>query len=253
MLDLTHLQGRTALVTGASSGIGRAVALALGRQGVRVAICARREDRLRELAAEIEAEGGEALVIPADLRDLDAIAALFAQIRETWGGVDLLINNAGFGKKEPLISGDPAAWKAMLEVNVLALAVCTQEALADMRRRDVAGHVVHISSMSGHRIPEGSGMYSASKFAVRSLTEGLRKELRAADSEIRVTSISPGFVETEFAKVYNDGDEEAVAKTYDDYPVLQAGDIADAVLFAVGAPAHVQYHDLLVRPTKQRN
>ena len=251
MHDLTHLHNRTALVTGASSGIGRAIALALGEHGLRVAICARRGERLRELAAEIEEAGGEAMALEVDLRDLDAVGEMFETIRSAWGGVDLLINNAGFGKKESLASGDPSTWRAMLEVNVLALAVCTQEALADMERRGVAGHIVHISSMSGHRTPAGSGMYSATKFAVRALTEGLRKELRAADSDIRITAISPGFVETEFAKVYNHGDEDAVERTYGEFPVLQPDDIADAVLFAVGSPPHVQYHDLLVRPTRQ--
>src|SRR6056297_1396764 len=189
---------RRALVTGASAGIGRAVALKLGREGYHVAFCARREGRLRELAAEIKDAGGTPLPITCDLRKEQQIDGMFATIEAEFGGLDVLVNNAGIGRNTPLIGGDRDAWRAMWEVNVHALTVCTSKAIEGMVERD-DGHVVHISSMSAHRVPEGSGMYSATKFAVRSLTEGLRKELRAAESSVRITAISPGFVETEFA------------------------------------------------------
>jgi NADP-dependent 3-hydroxy acid dehydrogenase YdfG len=140
----------------------------------------------------------------------------------------------------------------MLEVNVLALCICTREALTDMRGHGDTGHVIHISSMSGHRVPAGSGVYSATKYAVRSLTEGLRQELRAAGSAIRVTAISPGFVETEFAANYH-GDEQAAERTYSQYPCIQADELADAVLYALSQPPHVELHDVLLRPTQQRS
>lgn len=236
-----------ALVTGASSGIGRSVATALARAGMRVAACARRADRLEALRAEI----GDAITpLEVDLRDDAAIVAMFDSVREALGGVDVLVNNAGLGHAAPLLSGDTALWREMLEVNVLALCACTREAIADMRRRDTDGHVIHISSMAAHRVPPGSGVYSATKYAVRSLTESLRQELRAIDSPIRVSSVSPGFVETEFAEHYHKS-AEAAAKTYSRYRVLDADDVARAVAFVLGQPAHAQVHDLLLRPTEQ--
>jgi NADP-dependent 3-hydroxy acid dehydrogenase YdfG len=144
------------------------------------------------------------------------------------------------------------AWREVLDVNVLALSLCTKEAVSDMRKRGDNGYVIHISSMSAHRIPTGSGMYSASKFAVRSLTEGLRQELYDIRSGIRVSAISPGFVETEFAEVYS-GSKEIAAQTYSRYRVLDAVDIAEQALFLLKSPLHVQIHDILVRPTEQPN
>jgi NADP-dependent 3-hydroxy acid dehydrogenase YdfG len=162
-----------ALVTGASSGIGRAIALKLAQEGYRLALGARRLERLEELATELQALGAEVLIQAVDLRQEADILAFFQAIRQRWGGVDVLINNAGLGHKQSLLDGDTEAWRDMLEVNVLALCICTREATRDMRQRGGKGHVVHISSMSGHRVPGGSGVYSATKFAVRSLTEGL--------------------------------------------------------------------------------
>jgi len=139
----------------------------------------------------------------------------------------------------------------MLEVNVLGLSVCTREAVQRMRRRGIDdGHIIHISSMSSHRVPPGSGMYAATKFAVRALTEALRKELREQGSSIRVGAISPGYVETEFAERYH-GSREMADETYSRFPVLQPEDIADAVCYMIDTPPHVQIHDMLMRPTEQ--
>lgn len=243
---------RVALVTGASSGIGHAVARRLAGLGYKLAILARRTERLAELSSAILAEHPETevLVLPCDLRDTNAIVRSFERIRERFGGVDLLVNNAGLGRRSPLSSGSAEHWREMLEVNVLALCICTREAVQDMKRRGDQGHVVHIASMASHRVPLNSGVYSATKYAVRSLTEGLRLELREADSSIRVSAISPGFVETQFAEIYN-GRPEAAQETYGSFPVLQPEDVADAVAYVVSAPAHVQVHDMLIRPTQQ--
>jgi NADP-dependent 3-hydroxy acid dehydrogenase YdfG len=248
MGSLERWAGRVALVTGASSGIGRAVAVELAQAGLKVVACARRRDRLEALAAEHPA--GRIRAEAVDLRDAAAIEAMFARTREAWGGVDVLVNNAGLGHHAPLSSGDTEAWREMLEVNVLALCVCTREAVGDMERRGVDGHVFHVSSMSAHRVPGGSGVYSATKYAVRSLTEGLRLELRERQSPIRVTAISPGFVETEFAAHYHRSEAKA-KETYSRYKVLESGDVAEALLYALAAPAHVQVHDVLLRPTDQ--
>lgn len=247
MHELNRWQERVALVSGASSGIGRAIATALARGGMRVAVCARRRDRLEALRGEL---GDRVLPIEVDVRDEDQVRGAFEAVRAAWGGVDVLVNNAGLGHAAPLVSGETAKWREMLEVNVLALAVCTREAVADLRRRGAEGHIIHISSMSAHRVPPGSAMYSATKFAVRSLTEGLRTELRQLELPIRVTAISPGFVETEFAEHYH-GSREAAEQTYSRYKVLEPGDVAEAVAYILAQPAHVQVHDLLMRPTEQ--
>lgn len=246
-----RLHDEVALVTGASSGIGAAVARRLAAEKMKVVMCARRTERLHALVEELQAAGHAAWALQTDLRDEDQIAAMFSEIRERWGGVRVLINNAGLGRHAPLCSGSTEHWREMLEVNVLAVCICTREALSDMRSRGDRGHVVHISSMAAHRVPVESGVYSATKFAVRSLTEGLRRELREAGSAVRVTAISPGFVDTEFASVFNHGDPAAAQRTYGRYPVLQPDDVASAVHYVVSAPAHVQVHDLLLRPTEQ--
>lgn len=235
-------ENKLALVTGASAGIGRAVARALLATGMRVAGCARRAERLEEI------EG----LIPytVDLRDERQILDMFADLESGHGGVDVLVNNAGLGHRAPLLSGATEHWREMLDVNVLALCVCTREAIAHMRRGESEGHIIHISSMAGHRVPGGSGVYSATKYAVRSLTEGLRQELRTEGLPIRVGAISPGFVETEFAAHYHKR-QEAAAETYGRYQVLRDEDVAQAVLYLLKQPSHVQVHDVLMRPTEQ--
>ena len=250
MATMEGWRGKVALVTGGSAGIGRATALRLVEEGMRVAVCARRRDRLDELRQAAVSGGGDLLPLVADLRDEAQILGMFDQLRQRLGGVDVLVNNAGLGHESPLMSGSTAAWREMLEVNVLALCVCTREAVADMRVRGDCGHVLHISSMAAHRVPPGSGVYSATKFAVRSLTEALRQELREASSGIRVSAISPGFVETEFAALYHQS-EEAAAQTYARFQVIQPREVADAVVYALSQPAHVQIHDILMRPTDQ--
>lgn len=239
-----------ALVTGASSGIGRAVGRMLAREGMRVAMCARRVERLEELAGEIREAGAEARVFGVDLRDESGITGMFETVQDEWGGVDVLVNNAGLGRSAPLMSAGSDPWREMLDVNVLALCICTREAVRQMRARGDDGHVVHVSSMAAHRVPPQSGVYAATKFAVRALTEALRQELRAAKSRIRVTAISPGYVETEFAAVYH-GDPEAARRTYGRFKVLEPADIAEAVRYVLSQPPHVQMHDLLLRPTDQ--
>ncbi len=248
--SMERWRGKVALVTGASSGIGRATALRLAREGMHLAICARRADRLRALAEELEAAGAAVLSKTTDLRDERSIEALFAAVRERFGGVDVLVNNAGLGRAAPHTRGATDDWREMLELNVLALCICTREAIRDMRARGDAGHVIHVASMAAHRVPPGSGVYSATKYAVRSLTEGLRQELRELESNIRVSAISPGLVETEFAANLHRS-EEAARETYGRFRVLASEDIAETIAWVLAAPPHMQVHDVLVRPTEQ--
>jgi NADP-dependent 3-hydroxy acid dehydrogenase YdfG len=247
LLMIGAWKGKTVLVTGASSGIGSAVARRLLAEGMNVVACARRVELVESLGH------AEALLpVRCDVRDESQILAMFEHARERFGGVDVLVNNAGLGHDAPLTSGSTEHWREMLEVNVLALCVCTREAVRDMRARGDSGHVIHISSMAAHRVPRGSGVYSATKFAVRSLTEGLRQELRAAHSKIRVSAISPGYVETEFAANYHRS-KEAAKKTYGRFRVIQPEEVADAVVYVLGCPPHVQVHDVMMRPTEQES
>lgn len=250
--QLERWAGRVAVVTGASSGIGAAVARALAGAGMKVACFARRHDRLEALREQTEGGPGEVHPYEVDLRQVDALPGAFRQVASDLGGIDVLVNNAGLGHKAPLMSGPTEAWREMLEVNVLALCVCTREAVQDMVDRGVEGHILHMSSMAAHRVPPDSGVYSATKYAVRSLTEGLRQELWAAGAPIRVTSISPAFVETEFAAKYH-RDPAAAEHSYGRYPVLQPEDLAHAVLYCLGQPLEVVVHDLLLRPRQQQS
>jgi NADP-dependent 3-hydroxy acid dehydrogenase YdfG len=229
------------------------VARVLAEAGMRVAVAARRDDRLQELAAVLRRHGAQVLVQPTDVRREADLLALFAAVRERFGGVDVLVNNAGLGLAAPISSGETERWRTMLEVNVLALCVASREAIQDMERRGVAGHIVHVSSMAGHRVPGiDSAVYSGTKFAVRAIAEGMRQELRAKQSPIRVSCVSPGYVETEFAEVFS-GSKEAAQKTYARLKVLEATDVAEAIRWMVSRPPHVEVHDVLLRPTEQRN
>ncbi len=247
---MARWQKKTAVVTGASGGIGYITALRLAREGMNVIACARSEDKLAKLTADAAGASGELEAVACDLKREDDIQKLFATTGERFGGCDVLVNNAGLGHHAPLMSGSSDHWREMLDLNVLALCICTREAIAQMRERGDDGHVIHISSMAAHRVPGGSGVYAATKYAVRALTEGLRQELRHAKSQIRVSAISPGYVETGFAAHYHRS-EEAAEKTYGKFPCLQSEDVAEAVVYTLSQPPHVQIHDVLMRPTDQ--
>jgi len=240
-------------VTGASSGIGAAVTRALAAEGARLTIGARRAARLERLAEEIGVD--RVTVVKTDMRVEDDVVRLIAAARERFGGVDALVNNAGLGRRAPVSSAATELWREMLEVNVLGLAIATREAIRDMERRGRAGHVVNVASMASHRVPgPESGMYSATKFAVRALTEGVRQELRARQSAIRVSLVSPGYVATEFADVF--AGKPGALQTLQarlNVKMLDAVDVARAIVWVLTQPPHVEVHDVLVRPTGQRN
>eukprot|EP01083_Nonionella_stella_P179054 634509_1 len=244
---------KVVLITGASAGIGHALSIALSRKGMRVIGCARRMDRLTSLQEEIKKFGGEFLAIKCDLADIGSISDMFETIKREMGVVDVLINNAGMGKFCGLIDQDPSDWQQMMDVNVRALCVCTQRVVQDLLAcgKDTEGHVVHVSSMSGHRLTGASGaFYAATKFAVRALGEGLRKDLRDRQSKIRVTLISPGLVETDFFEAAS-GSKEKADTFYNESPSLRSDDVVDAIIYALSAPMSVSVHDILIRSTDQ--
>lgn len=243
-------------MTGASVGIGAAIAKALVRHGMKVVGCARTVEKIEKLAAECQSAGLSGSLIPykCDLSNEEEILSMFSAIKTLHQGVDVCINNAGLAHPEPLLSGKTECWRTMMDVNVLALSICTREAYQSMKERNVDdGHIININSMSGHRVVPSSTVhfYSATKYAVTALTEGLRQELREAKTHIRATAISPGLVETEFAFRLHSDDPEKAAATYASIKCLEADDIASSVVYALSAPPHVQIGDILMRPVEQ--
>jgi NADP-dependent 3-hydroxy acid dehydrogenase YdfG len=245
---LQDLHEQVAIVTGASSGIGMAVARALAQRGVHVALAARRVDRLQALSDELTADGRiEALVVECDVRDPDAVQALVQKTLDRWGQIDILVANAGFGYRAPVIDGDIARWKDMLDTNVYGLLLTLKYGVPPMleRRR---GHVVVTSSVAG-RVPTlGGSAYCGSKFAATAIADVLRQEV--GPQGVRVTTIEPGVVISEFQEVagYTPGTLENMLKGA---TPLVPEDIARAVVFAVEQPAHYGITELVVRPTGQ--
>jgi 17beta-estradiol 17-dehydrogenase / 3beta-hydroxysteroid 3-dehydrogenase len=245
---LARWRGKVALVTGASAGIGAAIARALASHGLRVAAVARRAERLQALCAELQALGSEALAVPADLAAPDGPARAFAQVRSRWGGVDVLVNNAGLGHRVPVSEAGWDDLQRLLDVNVRAATRCIQEALRDMEGKTDAA-IVNISSIAGHRVPPGHGatFYAATKHALKAVTDGLRIELVAKGSPIKIGMISPGMVESEFHDV---ADPSGHSPGYA-FPPLKAEDIADALLYMLAVPRHVQINDIVLRSVHQ--
>ena len=253
MEGLKRWRGRIALVTGASGGIGEAIARALAGIGMKVAIAARRRERLEALAAELGKGGAQVLVCAGDVGKEADVLAIFAAIQNQWGAADVLVNNAGTGMMSTLEAGQWQDWQDTLNINVIAPALCVREALRGMHAKDEA-QIINLSSIYGHRdqVPNFS-FYQASKFAVRALTDTLRAELAAKSKNrtaIRVGMISPGLVATEFRERATQG-----AFTYESYfekyPPLLPSDIADAALYMLSTPPHVQVQDILITPLGQ--
>lgn len=246
---LQPLDGRVALVTGASSGIGEATALKLAEAGAQVALVARRKDRLNELGARIRKAGGRAHVIPADLSREDEAARAVRETEAAFGRLDILVNNAGVMYLEPVIEADLGRWRRMLELNVLGLIAATQAALPGMRqRRD--GHVVNVSSTAGRFANPNSAGYAATKFGVVGFSEALRREVYK--DNIRVTVIEPGLVATELREhIAHEDVRNATNAWAEGLRQLQGEDIANAILFVVSQPSHVNINEILIRPTDQ--
>jgi NADP-dependent 3-hydroxy acid dehydrogenase YdfG len=243
------LDGKVALVTGASSGIGEATAIALAEAGAAVAIGARRRDRLDALAAKLADGGARVLTLDLDVTDEQACAAAVARTREELGGLDVLVNNAGVMLLGTIVGADPEEWRRMLHTNVLGLMYMTHAAIGGMVEQG-SGDVVNISSVAGRVARKGAGVYNASKWAVNAFSESLRQEVTGRG--VRIGLVEPGAVATELSSHITQPDARAAsAQMAASMRTLQAEDIARAVLYLVTQPPHVAINEVLVRPTDQ--
>jgi NADP-dependent 3-hydroxy acid dehydrogenase YdfG len=249
-----RLDGTVALVTGASSGIGEATALALAAEGAGVALAARRKDRLEALAQKIEGDGGRAFVRETDVTDEGQAAAAVDATVEELGRLDVVINNAGLMLLGPIVGADTGEWTRMVELNVLGLMYVTAAALPHLLRAAEDGprqvsDLVNVSSVAGRVARSGSGAYNATKWAVNAFSEALRQEV--TERHLRVTLVEPGAVSTELAGHNRPEVLSALRSSLGDIQRMEADDIADAITYVVTRPRHVALNEVLIRPTQQ--
>ena len=244
------LKNKIALITGASSGIGAACARSFAAEGVRLILAARRRERLDGLAEQLKGElAADIHVVEMDVRDREAVNAAIEGLPETWRAIDLLINNAGLSRGlDKLQEGYFLDWDEMIDTNVKGLLWVSRAVMPGMVQRD-QGHVINIGSVAGHQVYPGGNVYCATKHAVGALTQGMRLDL--VGTRIRVSSVDPGLVQTEFSEVRFRGDTARAEPVYQNFPPLQAIDIAETVLFCATRPPHVNIQDVLIMPQDQ--
>jgi 3-hydroxy acid dehydrogenase/malonic semialdehyde reductase len=244
------LKDRIVFITGASSGIGEACARSFGRHGARLLLAARRQDRLERLAAIIASESGVPIhLLTLDVRDRPAVEAAIDSLPGGWKAIDVLINNAGLSRGlEKLHEGATSDWDEMIDTNVKGLLAVSKAVLPGMVERG-RGHLINIGSIAGRESYPCGNVYCATKAAVRALTAGLRMDY--LDTAIRISTVDPGLVETEFSMVRFRGDEARAARVYQGLKSLMAEDVADVVVFVASRPAHVNVAEVLLLPQAQ--
>jgi NADP-dependent 3-hydroxy acid dehydrogenase YdfG len=243
------LRGKVALVTGASSGIGEATAYALAAEGACIAVSARRSDRLEGVAKRIQERGGQVMTIVADVADENQANDMVKQSVERWGRLDIVVNNAGVMLLGKISGANTEDWRRMVGVNVLGLMYTTHAALPFMQKQK-SGHFVNISSVAGRTARAGSGAYNMTKWGVGAFSEALRQEV--LEDHIRVTVIEPGAVATELQSHITDPEAKRQTEEWiQQIHPLQAEDIANAIVYAVTQPRHVDINEMLIRPTEQ--
>ena len=243
------LKNKVAIITGASSGIGYATSLTLSKAGIRVAVGARRTERLQELVKQIIKNNGEILVQKTDVTRKSDCDSLVNTIVEKWGKVDILINNAGLMPLSYFKNGKVEEWEQMIDVNIKGVLYCTSAVVPYMLEKK-SGDIINISSVAGRIVFAGGSVYCATKHAIAALSEGLRKEL-SPTYNIRVTCIEPGAVETELLESITDESMTGFIQATKNMETLRSDDIANAILYAVQAPRHVNVNEILIRPTAQ--
>jgi NADP-dependent 3-hydroxy acid dehydrogenase YdfG len=246
---MAKLDGKVAVVTGASSGIGEATVRALAAEGAAVVAGARRKERLDGLVEEITRDGGKAIAVESDVTDERQAHDLIQRAVEEYGRIDILVNNAGVMLLSTVGKGLSDQWRQMFEVNVLGLLYATDAAIGHMKEQG-AGHLVNISSVAGRKVTrDSSGVYAGSKHAVGAISEGLRQEL--LEDNIRVTVVEPGAVETELTDHITDEDAKEGLSGLLQLEILQSEDVANAIAYAVTQPERVSVNEILLRPTQQ--
>ena len=245
----SELDGQVAIVTGASSGIGEATAKSLASSGASVVVAARRANELQELQAQIEAEDGDALVVPTDITNDDDIDALVDATLDEYGRIDILVNNAGVMPLSHIADVDRETLQTTIDVNLSGLVTLTHAVIPTMLEQE-SGHVVNLSSVVGRFLMENGSHYNATKAGVKMFGDSLRLDVAAEG--IRVATIEPGSVATELPESIADEEiKEQIEKLGESMHPLQPDDIARTITFVVSQPAHVDINEVLVRPTDQ--
>lgn len=239
---------KTALVTGASSGIGKATAISLAEAGFQLVICGRRKEALQELQSQLQ-EKVKVEILLFDVRDKEEVNKAINSLPQEFKKIDVLVNNAGNAHGlDPIQSGSTDDWDAMIDINVKGLLYVSREIIPQMVERG-SGDIINIGSLAGKEVYPKGNVYSASKHAVDAINKGMRIDLNGKG--VRVSAINPGLVETNFSDVRFKGDSERAKSVYQGYQALKPEDIAELVVFVVTRPAHVNIADLLVLPTAQ--
>jgi len=249
---MSSIRGKIVFITGASSGIGKASALAFAREGAKLLLCGRRLDRLEALSSELIAAGAEAVhVFALDVSDPKAVTSTLDALPEAWRSVEVLLNNAGLSRGlVKVYEQDPKDWDEMISTNILGVLYITRAIVPGMVARG-SGHVIGLGSTAGHMTYANGAVYCATKAAAQVLAEGLKLDLMG--TPIRVTSIDPGVVETEFSDVRFRGDRDRAAKVYSSLTPLAPEDVAESILWAATRPAHVNIHTILLTSVDQAN
>lgn len=244
------LTGTIVLITGASSGIGKACATKFASSGTRVILTARRKERIEKLAGELKSQyGAQCLAVELDVRDRQAVEKTISGLPKEWRSIGILVNNAGLSRGlDKIHEGIIDDWEEMVDTNVKGLLYVSRAVIPGMVERG-AGTIVNIGSIAGHEVYPRGNVYCATKHAVDALTKGMRLDL--VDTPVRVCTVDPGLVETEFSLVRFRGDEAKAKAVYQNYQPLLPDDIADAVHFCATRPAHVQVAEMMVLPTAQ--
>ncbi len=244
------LAGKIVFITGASSGIGQATARAFAAQGAKLLLCARRQEKLTELAAELD-QAEDVYTFRLDVSDREAVEQTLANLPEEWKAIGILVNNAGLSRGlDKLYEDDPQNWEEMLDTNVKGLLYVTRAVVPGMVERG-AGHVISLGSTAGHQTYAKGAVYCATKAAERVISEGLKLDLMG--TPVRVTSVDPGMVETAFSEVRFRGDADKAAKVYENITPLSPEDVAETILWAATRPAHVNIHSIVMTTIDQAN
>ena len=247
---MVAIKDQVILITGASSGIGAACARAFAEARTKLVLVARRRDRLEQLADGLNQEfASKTHLLQLDVRDRSQVEAALQSLPEPWGNIDILVNNAGLSRGlDKLYEGDVQDWEEMIDTNIKGLLYVTRSVVPGMVARG-RGHVVNIGSIAGHQTYPNGNVYCGTKAAVRAISEGLKQDLLG--TLVRVSSVDPGLVETEFSQVRFHGDTERAGKVYQGLMPLTPEDVADVVLFCATRPAHVNVSEVLLLPTDQ--